>query len=444
MDLGETLSPFFLLTAKFIPLRLLFYYLLNEGYAMDEDVKKLSAFAVIALATILSGANHTCCKAPVQATCYEEDCSCYYCLGPDLVNPPVRPKTCDGDIAITIAGLAWRAEQDGMEYAIRNRVVASDTDSGNHMLNNLIEAKYETPAYHWEWGFKLGLGYAGCHDGWDVGAVWTHFKDRSSTHIEEEKSQNGSLLPLWSGFQAQNAGDAPILFAEDIVTNWKLNLNLIDIELGREFWTSTYLSIRPHMGLRIAYIDQDFDLTHRGGSWSIASPQCPLNDFVHLENDFKGVGVRTGLDTTWNVGCGWGFYGNFALSAVYGKFQIKHRENVRAALAPFSKIRLLETNESFRVSRAMADLGLGVQWSTFFCNCCYAFTAMLGWEQHFFFHQNQMWRVVRQNGSNSFTDLAETQKNSLAIFNNSGENIYHQRRGNLSTEGVTLRINFAF
>ena len=211
----------------------------------------------------------------------------------------------------------------------------------------------------------------------------------------------------------------------------------MDIELGREYWTSKYLSFRPFVGLRIAFIKQDFELQHKGGSWSkiaASTDQDPFNSEVDLDNDFKGVGVRSGFDTVWNFGCGWGLYGNFAASIVYGRFSVDHDEEIRQAISPYDKTKVLETKESFHASRAMLDLALGIQWASLFCDCQYGFTIQFGWEHHIFFHQNQMWRVNRIGNK----------ENMGVLPNITGENVFLQRRGTLDTQGWTLTVQFEF
>ncbi|NGX39180.1 MAG: hypothetical protein KR126chlam1_00502 [Chlamydiae bacterium] len=411
---------------------------------MKLNLKKCASAAALPLIVMSSflgaaqnmdgnGCNEKSCNCEIpQAACNSEGCDCYYCYGPSncAVNAPVRPKTCDGDIGITVSGFYWNAHQDGMEYAIKNQVSLIDpaSPSATEALNTLVDARYETPNFKWDWGFKLGLSHSGCHDGWDIGVVWTWYRGRSSGHIEAEQDDNCTLIPLWTDFVHPRSGG--ITYARDIKEDWKLKLNLIDLELGREFWVSKYLAIRPHVGVRVAFIDQEFDIEHKGGTFSASNG---LNGFVDLENDFKGAGVRAGLDSVWHLGCGWGFYGNFAASIVYGRFNVDHDEYVREATGSFEKIKLLETKNSFRASRGMLDLALGVQYSTMFCDCCYALTAMLGWEQHLFFDQNQMWRVVRV-GANS----------GGSIPNNAGQNVFHERRGDLDTQGVTLTLKFEF
>ncbi len=327
-----------------------------------------------------------------------------------------------------------------MEYAIDNHVkaptlVADGSEIG--VLNNLIDSEFENPNFKWDWGFKAGIGYCSPCDGWDISGLWTWYQGRGSSHVEREADDNASLLPIWSAYAPLQGN---ILYATDIETQWKLKLNMVDIELGRSFWTSKYMSMRPFVGIRIAYIEQNYDIQHKGGSWSVNDTTFPqqeiYNNEVDLENDYKGVGLRGGLNTVWNFGCGWGIYGNFALAILYGRFDIDHDEMNRLAFNPHNKVKIAETKNNFRASRGVADLVLGLQWQTMFCDCQYGFMIALGFEHHLFWDQNQLWRVVRIG--DLFTSSGSDN------FNNTGENVYHQRRGTLGTQGLTLTGNFAF
>jgi len=401
---------------------------------MHKTCIALSILGMASVANANRGQENCAPSAP--ATCSTDSCKHCYCLGPEtvLVNAPVNPRTCGGDFVMSIAGLYWNTHQDGMEYALRNRVQGPDGVAPPDIqpLNNLIQAEYLTPNFEWNWGFRAGLGYNTTCDGWDLGILWTRYKGNAHDEVETNPNENQILMPLWSTFAP---GFGFNLFTYDIETNWNLSLNLIDLELGRNFWTSKYLAWRPFVGLRIAHIDQDFGLQHKGGSWRglQGTPFDAMSNFVDLKNDFKGVGIRSGLDTTWNFGCGWSLYGDLAASIVYGKFSIRHDEINRLVEAPFSKTKILETKDSFRSSRAMLDLGLGLQWSSMFCDCQYGLTVALGYEQHLFFHQNQLWRVVR-NGAQAISFPP----------NNTGENVLNQRRGTLDTQGVTLSLQFEF
>ncbi len=405
---------------------------------MRPDTKRLSAVAVVALATILCGANYSEYASKRAANCAPDDSLFSFCLGPEnyQVNAPVSPKTCNGDFEFTVGAVYWLAEEDGLEYAVRNEVIGNegaDVTTGNRSLNNLVDSTYLSPNFKKDFGLKLGASYTSPCDNWDINLLWTKFHQGSSGKVEAEFEDNVTLLPLWSAFQFPQAGNAPILFASDIETFWKFDLNLIDLDLGRRFWTSKYLALHPHVGLRFAYLHQDFKINHRGGSWIVPGLDLRFNGIVDLKNDYEGVGLRSGLDSTWNLGCGWALYGDFSLSVIYGKFKVDHDEVLRNVVAPYSKTKILDTEDHFRASRAILDLGLGIQWSTMFCDCKYGTTLALGWEQHSFFNQNQLWKIKRVSGSNG-----------SGLFNNSGENNFQQRRGTLNTSGWTLTGKLSF
>jgi hypothetical protein len=388
---------------------------------------KGSVFFTFALGTLpLMGAVKSAdCSPGHPATCYPDDCCRTYCLGPENygANAPVRPYTCNGDFVLTVAGLYWNAHQDGMEYAI----LTDSTGPQQQDRSTLINAQYKSPHFDWNWGFKAGVGYNTTCDGWDVNLLWTHYNGKASSHDEAEADDNTTLLVLWSGFEQLDPGD--VLFARDINTKWALDLDLVDLELGRMYWNSRRLNLRPFIGLRYASIKQAFHIEHKGGSFDNAAPDdsVVLNE-VDLDNDFTGAGARVGLDSLWNLGCGWAIYGDFAFSLISGKFAIDHNEMNRRVQTPFSKSKVMEIEDFFRNNVMIVDLGIGVQYQTLLCDCDYALAVSLGWEQHFFPSQNQLWRIVLLEG---------TQANEI-------NNIYHQRRGDLSTNGWTLRVTFDF
>ncbi|MDN3507278.1 MAG: Lpg1974 family pore-forming outer membrane protein [Simkaniaceae bacterium] len=381
------------------------------------------AWIPFALSTVaLSGADRDCAPdSPAQ--CNTDACCRMHCMGPSKygVNAPVNPLTCNGDFVISVAGLYWNAHQTGLEYAINTRVINTDEER-----NFLIDAEYKNPEFKWDFGFKFGLGYNTTCDGWDVGILWTRYDGKASSHNEAENSDNQTLLTLWSDDKL-GPDDGEALFAHDIETRWKLDLNLIDIALGRKYWNSHRVALRPHIGLRVSFVDQKFDIDHNGGTETSLNV-TPENNEVRLKNDFNAVGIRAGMDGEWNVGCGFAFFGNFALSLNNGRFKVDHDEMKRLAEAPFTKRKILETENSFRATRLFTDLALGVQYSALLGECDYGLTIGLGWEQHLLLDMNQFWRVVPREGSTSSDD----------------NNIYHQRRGDLSTQGFTLTVVFDF
>lgn len=350
---------------------------------------------------------------------FADNCDCIYCIGPsnDGVNAPVYPLTCNGDLEITASGLYWKAHQDGLEYAI-------ETHSGTarDVRANLIDAHFKNPHFDWNWGFQLGLGYNTSCDGWNINGLWTRYHGKASSQDKADEDDNTSLLVIWSDLFSLPANpNIQPLAATNIRTEWQLRLNLFDVEFGRKFWNSQKVSLRPHVGIRIGYLNQDFDLFLQGSSWGNVSGE------VQFENDYKGAGIRAGLDTDWHFGCGWFVYGNLAFAQLYGKFNIDQNERTRQIEAPFSKAPVLEAKNAFRAGNLQFDFAIGLAYSALLCDCDYALAVFLGYEQHLFLNQNQLWSIV------------PSKKEGFGLNNN-----YAKRKGDLSTQGWTLKLVFDF
>ncbi len=397
------------------------------------------------------------CDPAKPAPCNPDGCTPTYCLGPSLTqgNAPVRPYTCDGDFEISASLLYWKATQDGMVY-------------GAHVKG--IEREFLSPNFEWHPGFKIGVGYNSPCDGWDIGVEWTNYKGKAA-NLNQASTTNAlstpsslvvpadgeSLAVLWSAFQGTLGVYAPSIlatvssftpFAGELRTSWSAVLNGINIELGRDYWVSKYLTIHPFLGVEYGSIEQNFGMEIFGGYWSevdlnivIGAPvfQPALTGEVRVDNDYHGLGVVSGFDLNFYFGCGWSLYSHLAGAILYGEFNIKHNENIREAESPFSKTKILETTNHFKASRGILDLGLGVEWSTLVSESKYLLTVQLGWEKHLYFHQNQMWRVNRELSTLNLTSIGVS-----GIPNNSGENAQYQKQGTLSTNGLTFTLKFDF
>ena len=252
--------------------------------------------------------------------------------------------------------------------------------------------------------------------------------------LNVEFLDNDTLLPIWSAYQYESALQAPVLYATDASTFWKLSLDLVDFNIGRPFWAGQKLILRPYIGLRFANVDQNFNITLKGGSWeNQGNPSDTYKDETQLQNDFRAIGVKSGLDSSWIVACGWGLYGKLGASILYGRFNIDHQEDIHLLTTPFTKTSICKIKDTITSSRAIIDTGLGARWSGLICDCRYGLSFSFGWEQSLFLHQNQLWRISRLGGENQEPPL-----------NLTGTNIFSQSRGSLSISGLILEgtLNF--
>ncbi len=284
-------------------------------------------------------------------------------------NPSVRPRIKKGvDFFITGDLLYWQANENGLSFVIEN-----DVDVG--LIN---DGRFIDPEFHWNWGYRVGLGINFCRDGWDLYANWTHLDSTAERHIARDP--NGELYTILNNTH-ESSFDQKIT-ASNASAHWKLPLNVFDLELGREFFTSRWLTLRPHFGARGALIPQDYHVNYSGGTSTL-----PGDDKValHLNNHYWGVGLRAGLNAQWILGKDISLFGNLAAAILFGRFEIKEREDV----LPLN-INQLNVRHDFNSQRAVLDLAAGIRWDKGFCDDRYHAAVQLGWEEHIFFGQNQL------------------------------------------------------
>jgi len=363
-----------------------------------------------------------------------------HCLGPDEVaaNPPVLRTVCESNLGIQFAVFYWSAQQEGREFAILNQVstpVINPTPTDIEQLNQLVDAEYISPTSKWQFGYRVGLNYTTHCDNWDIGLTWTSYHNRSKK-VLETSFDSSSIITLWSAF-APVQGDP--VYARAGIETWKVKLNMLDLPLGRKYWVSRWMNLCPHLGLRYARVSQDLDLQYAGGSWSprIAPTQFPLHNAIHLDNSYKGGGLRAGLDGEYHFGCGVSMYTNFAASLLYGRFKLAHREENQLTISPYTLGPILSTSERLKGSRAILDFALGIQWSKQFFECKVGIITKLGWEQHLFFNQNQFWRVQR-------VGIAQPTVPDALISTPTGQNVIDQERGSLTIQGWTLSMTLEY
>lgn len=320
-----------------------------------------------------------------------------------MINPSGRPEVRDGaDVFITGDFLYWQAHQNGMAYAVKSK--GSD----------LYHSSTKEMDFRWDPGFRVGLGWNTPHDGWDIYANWTSFY----TKANGKKGTKGSTIyPTFidPNFIASYQDYTPSVAK----AHWRLNLNMIDLEMGREFFVSKWLTLRPFVGLRTAWIHQRLDVEYKNMQTSNATN---VNYETELKNKYWGIGVRPGLNTQWGLGCGFSIYGNSAISLLYGFFDLDQEQYAKPTSGALTKY--IKNAHSYHVDRAIAEVQLGIRWEHMFANDHAHFSIQAGWENFVFFGQNQFDKFVNSD--------------------NYGRGVFVSNQGDLTTQGYTLSIRLDF
>lgn len=346
-------------------------------------------------------------------------------VGPDMMITPNANHT--NTVFFSGEALFWWAKEGGLEFAVQD---ASYIDNGSVIQNG----KMLEPDPGWNAGFRLGLGYVFHRDGWDLDLWWTNYENGQGDDDCDDCCEN-SLSPsmaIWTGLRT----DGNNIVAANFDTKWRVNLNVLDLELGRGFMTSKWLELRPFVGVRGAWTNERYkinyyDLSHVA-STTPGQSIAVADDFVSMKNKWWGVGPRAGLNSRWGFGWGFSLYGNAAISLLYGKFNVTHTETATGTLTsalgdvtPFADENILNYKDGWETGRAVTDLALGVMWEHDFRNN-WGIGFNVGWEQHLFFNANQFWKVSRTGGPDGFTQG------------------FSHERGDLSFQGVSLGANIYF
>jgi len=314
--------------------------------------------------------------------------------------PPARPYFTEGGGAYFSGDLLyWYASVNGLPYSISNK-------GGSTFINH---GKMHNARSTWDQGFRVGFGYQTTRDTWDFVVYWTRYYSSSPTHAKIALGQ-GVIFPTLTNPTAPRV----INVLDRSHAHWKVHLNLIDLEIGREFLASKFLAMRPFIGPRTAWVSHLYRVRYYG----IDVPPR-FTDRVQMSSEFFGMGVRAGLNTEWRLKYGLSLYGNGALSLLYGRFLIQDQERVSSSSTNVERLSVLWR---YKQSVATTDLGAGVRYHVGFFDEDYHLDLQLGYEQHYFPSQN-----------------------ALMFFNDdTAPGIFSSRAGDISFNGWTFSLRLDF
>lgn len=308
-----------------------------------------------------------------------------------------------------------------MEIAlVNNKAPVSGTFSGvsgaNGISGNLVNADFS-----YKPGFKIGFGGNFDHDNWDVHAEYTWF------HGQQHTSTNGpSVGQVWAT-QASPFLVSGLNVFNSASNKWKLNMDIVDLDLGRWGYVGTKFTVRPSFGARAAFIRQNSKSVYTNTSGSLAVTNAGTTNFADVQTVVQkshnwGIGPKFALDTNWMVGCGFRFFGNAEADILYTKYtkvsiNETHTAPIGTGGSPF-----YVSQKSIQTVRTHVDLEFGLGWGMYWdCNNWYTDIA-LGYEFQTFFDQN-MFRNFHSN-----TVLGSS----------------HAPNGNLYLQGLTAQFRLDF
>jgi hypothetical protein len=297
--------------------------------------------------------------------------------------------------------LYWHADVGNTDWAFRNNNInASD---------GVISGPDHRVDFKWSWGFRAGLGMNMDHDGWDSDIYYTWFHTRHSNTVGTEN--DGSQAAV------DNQGSVGSVTQGKI--DWNIRFSMFDWELGRWYFVSKSLAMRPHVGLKGGWIHQKIDRKFTVNPTTSAQ--------ADLENNFWGIGAAGGMNTTWMLGSysrhNFSIFGDFAGALMYGHFHVNHKETTKTSdvVTGGDKIQHLNRNSAVPMLQAMFGLG----WDTAFNRDRSHFGLKVGYEFQYWFRQNQTLNMKNQPANSNVVQ-------------------YWRNSDDLSLQGLTIDVRFDF
>jgi hypothetical protein len=211
------------------------------------------------------------------------------------------------DLFVFGDAILTQADQDNMSLGSLNNAppdlsVPNLADTDASVVN--MHFKYD-------WSFRVGIGGTPNYDHWKPVLAWTHLRNTASTHQNTTDEQ--SLIPnSWLAIQALPGVSKTFGDVDTARGKWHVAAEILDLVVGREYAATKWLQMTPYLGLRSAFIFQEFDVIYSGG---ITLPG--LTEFNTMKSRFWGIGPELGLALDFGLGYGFSIDGGVSLYAVF-------------------------------------------------------------------------------------------------------------------------------
>lgn len=383
-----------------------------------------------------------------------DDCCCCYCepeptecVDGVAYTVPAYDLQCDWGVSLDLEFLYWYARETDLSYAM---TFTSKERSSTNETTVFAPSRYKDLGTKWDPGFRAGLGWNSACDGWDLSATYTWFHNRktSSTSVPEflvvpEVGEQGILNPwINQSFHQRNSQNQQVsnqniqLFSK-VAAKWRLQLNIIDLELGRKYWLSECFNLRPYAGVRGAWWKTRFRTTSTKETDPTRS-QSFTYDFKFVDrftNRVWGVGILGGLQPAWYFSCCFAIYGNIDVALLWGDIEGKKRERYTQPEARGVVDGSIDysnrSNRKFSQMTPALDAGIGFRWEEIWCCDRFRTALDLGWEHHVYFDVNHRMKSV------------DTYVSGTAPVN-TGFRSYFSQSGNLGLGGFVMRFKWDF
>lgn len=308
------------------------------------------------------------------------------------ITPPTGPYVKNGvDVYTTVEFLYWKAIQDGLCYADSGVAVVPGT--------SVSSGKVHRPDFPWRPGFRVGLGYYPPLDGWDLYANYTFFRSSST---DRAKSSVGNMVPVGMYFPGLTSLSVNQVTAAR--SHWDLNFNSVDLELGRGFYLSRFLSFRLFAGLKFTWQDQELSNKYNANQVTIGNSTLAGIARSKHDQNLWGVGIRFGGNGNWYIYRSLSIATKVAVSGVWLDYDNTRKDQFQHLGNPSLVVNKFTSN--IDTVKAVMELFLGLHSEWWLNNDRYHLAVQGGFDEQLWLHLGQfLFFPTRSHGDFSMFGL---------------------------------------
>ncbi|QVL57597.1 MAG: hypothetical protein KFB93_00540 [Simkaniaceae bacterium] len=310
------------------------------------------------------------------------------------ITPPAGPFVKGGaNVFITGEFLWWKGIQERLNYATTGVLVQPGT--------TISSGKVHKVHYPWKPGFRVGIGFYPGHDGWDLYARYTWYHSHSTDQVSQ---RDGNMVPVGSYFG--NLTNIQVNGITSARSDWDLHYNVVDLELGRNFFLSKFLKTRLFTGLRGSWNSQDWNTFYRSNGVTFGGGDAALPGTISTKQDQDawGIGIRMGFNLTWTFYKAWSLVSDASFTGIWVDYDNHRRDTISQTGMGSATIVNIKSNPNSTLLNI--DLMLGFRGEWWIYDDSFHLSAQAGWENQIWLHYgNFIFMNGNGNGDLSFSGL---------------------------------------
>lgn len=305
---------------------------------------------------------------------------CISCYSTELV-PAKEPLLEEGaGVAIDAELIYWIAKEEGLNYATSG----FSAPPGSEVIT---KGNVQYPGFRFNPGFKAGFTFSLPHDDWILIPKYTWIRNGYDQSNTQRLNSDTELYENWirdsvEPFQATNIASG----------RWKIQHNIVTLDIGRQNQRSDFFIMSNYIGLIGAWNTQNFIIKYS----DVFDDDTTTAQIVLLQH-FYGIGPRAVMETEFYISNKWHVYADLSLAALWSYFS--GTEKTRLITEEDSPITSFLGYKK-KLATPVFGWGMGLKWETPAKDDVFSLVFQIGYEQQIWFNQNQFQNLLNTNSGN--------------------------------------------